>query len=55
MIMSSFLVRNIATHHFCEFQNKHSKENKLRGLSPRANYTETERPPLDGEVSAKFC
>jgi hypothetical protein len=26
---------------------------KLRGLSPRANYSE--RPPLVGEVSANFC
>jgi hypothetical protein len=26
---------------------------KLRGLSPRANYTE--RPPLVGEVSGNFC
>jgi hypothetical protein len=27
---------------------------KLRGLIPRANYTDL-RPPLVGEVSANFC
>jgi hypothetical protein len=30
------------------------KQNKLRGLSPRANYT-TEQPPFVSEVSANFC
>jgi hypothetical protein len=28
--------------------------NKLRGLSPRANYTDRE-PPVVGDVSANFC
>jgi hypothetical protein len=27
---------------------------KLRGLSPRANYTDR-APPIVGEVSANFC
>jgi hypothetical protein len=28
---------------------------KLHGLSPRANYIPTERPPLVGEVIANLC
>jgi hypothetical protein len=32
---------------------KKTNKTKLRGLSPRAIYTE--RPPLVGEVSANFC
>jgi hypothetical protein len=31
----------------------HNTKNKLRGLSPGANYTE--RPPLVGEASANVC
>jgi hypothetical protein len=30
------------------------KEKKLHGFSPRANYTDRERLPLVGEVSANF-
>jgi hypothetical protein len=35
----------------------HKKQNKLHGLSPRANYTDraTELPRLVGEVIANFC
>jgi hypothetical protein len=30
-------------------------QNKHRGLSPQANYTDRLTPPLVGEVSANFC
>jgi hypothetical protein len=43
---------NISRFHFIYWvaQERNSKKTKLRGLSPRANYTE--RLPFVGEVSA---
>jgi hypothetical protein len=53
VLFSGELLGAEVLHRNCATFSRKTKQNKLRGLSPRPNYTYRE-PPLLGEISANF-